>query len=327
MPSNRQLLAVFLALLGTDSCNGFSSTLFQPQLSQQVTAPTIQPGVDIELPDFDELFVRVRGTSPLARVAMQGGQLNGQRGLSALETTVVDDDLPWKTVESNKNRLVHQIQKIDNFQGLNAPLLRFRCRMKGPCLAHVFASFLTTKEYRSMWDESLANVYEKYPIEDLDCVNMAMEFGKYGQCSKVGVGYCTTKPSFGVDSREQLTMCGIQDFHDGSSIIWGTEMEDHHNHLLPEDEARRTRAKSHLFATTMIPTGHDTFDVEYVIQLEIGGKIPNWLTTPIVIENVKNMFRVVDGYFKEGEGGALDEYLKDSYLEALGDKYSLLLTP
>ena len=118
-----------------------------------------------------------------------------------------------------------------------------------------------------MWDVSLANVYEAYPIDELDTVNVAMGMGKYGECTKIGVGYCTTKPSFGVDSREQLTMCGIQDFEDGSSIIWGTEMESQHDHLLPEDEARRTRAKSHLFATTLIPTGKDTFDVEYVIQL------------------------------------------------------------
>lgn len=240
--------------------------------------------------------------------------------------TTVKDSLPWKSVENNKKRLVHQLQKIDNFQGLNAPLLRFRCNMKGPCLSHLFANFLTNKEFRQMWDESLANVYEKYPIEDLDAANMAMEFGKYGHCSKLGVGYCTTKPSFGVDSREQLTMCGIQDFDDGSCIIWGTEMESWHDHLLPEDEHRRTRAKSHLFSTTMIPTGNDSFDVEYVIQLEIGGNLPNWITTPVVIDNVKNMFKVVDGYFGEGEGGALDQYLKELHEETF-EHHSLLMTP
>lgn len=181
--------------------------------------------------------------------------------------SAVTDNLPWKKVESNQKRLVHQIQKIDNFEGIKAPLLRFRSSMKGPCIAHLFSNFLTTEDFRSKWDESLAGVYEKYPIEDLHTVNIAMGMGKYGDCSKVGVGYCTTKPSFGVDSREQLTMCGIQDFEDGSSIIWGTEMDTHHDHLLPEDEARRTRAKSHLFATTMVPTGKDTFDVEYIIQL------------------------------------------------------------
>jgi len=194
-----------------------------------------------------------------------------------------------KTVENRENRLVYHIEKIDNFQGLNAPLLRFRCSLIGPCLPHIFAQFLTNKEFRSKWDESLADVYEKYPVADLDPVNIALGFGKYGLCSKIGVGYCTTKPSFGVDSREQLTMCGVQEFDNGSSIIWGTEMKPWHDHLLPDDEKRRTRAKSHLFSTTLVPTGENTFDVEYVIQLEIGGSIPNWLTTPVVIDNVKNI--------------------------------------
>lgn len=88
MPSNHKALIVFLSLIGANTSSGFSSTLFQEQLSQQVTAHTVPAGVDIELPDFDELFVRVRGTSPLARVALQGGELNGKRGLAALESTV-----------------------------------------------------------------------------------------------------------------------------------------------------------------------------------------------------------------------------------------------
>ena len=234
--------------------------------------------------------------------------------------------MTWKKVENNQKRLVHHIEKIDNFQGLNAPLLRFRCRMNGPCLGHVFANFLTNKDFRSKWDESLADVHELYPVEDLDTVNMAMGTGKFGDCIKMGVGYCTTKPNFGVDSREQLTMCGIQEMKDGSCVIWGTEMEEWHNHLLPDNYQRRTRARSHLFSTTLIPTGDDSFDVEYAIQLDIGGSLPNWITTPIVIDNVKNMFKVVDAYFGEGEGGALDQYLKDIQQEAIDD-YSLLMTP
>lgn len=234
--------------------------------------------------------------------------------------------MKWKRVENNKNRLVQRIEKIDNFQGLPAPLLRFRCSLKGPCLAHIFGNFLTTKEFRSKWDESLDEVFEAYPIEDLDTVNLAMGQGEYGDCTKIGVGYCTTKPKFGVDSREQLTMCGIQEMKDGACIIWGTEMEDWHNHLLPDDYRRRTRARSHIFSTTLIPTGKDSFDVEYVIQLEIGGNLPTWITTPIVIDNVKNMFKVVDAYFGEGEGGALDQYLKGIQKEAIDD-HSLLMTP
>jgi hypothetical protein len=88
MSSNQKALFVLLTLIGANPSSGFSSTLFQQQLSQQVTAPTVPAGVDIELPDFKELFVRVRGTSPLARVALQGGQLNGKRGLAALESTI-----------------------------------------------------------------------------------------------------------------------------------------------------------------------------------------------------------------------------------------------
>ena len=74
---------VFLALIS--SSEGFSSTLFQEQAAQQVYAPAVQPGVEIELPDFDELFLRIRETSPLARVALEGGEVNGLRGLAAVE--------------------------------------------------------------------------------------------------------------------------------------------------------------------------------------------------------------------------------------------------
>jgi len=243
--------------------------------------------------------------------------------LCLLQKQTVPETLEWKTVESNSKRLVHRIEKIDNFQGHPAALIRFRCEgIQGPCLAHVFANFLTTTKFRSMWDKSVDDVYERYPVEDLDAVNMAMGFGTYGACTKVGVGYCTTKPAFGVDSREQLTMCGINECSDGSAIIWGTEMASWHDHLLPKDTERRTRAKSHLFATTMTPTGDNTFDVEYVLQLEIGGSLPTWLTTPIIIDNVKSMFKVVDRFFGES-GGALDQHL----LEIQKENNSLLMTP
>lgn len=49
-------------------------------------------------------------------------------------------------------------------------------------------------------------------------------------------------------------MCGIQDFENGGSIIWGTEMEDSENHLFPEGK-RHVRARSHIFSTTLMPTG------------------------------------------------------------------------
>jgi len=64
------LVAISSSLLST-TVEGFSSTLFQEQLIQQVTSPSTLHGVDIELPDFQELFGRIEQTSPLAKVALQ----------------------------------------------------------------------------------------------------------------------------------------------------------------------------------------------------------------------------------------------------------------
>jgi hypothetical protein len=71
----------------------------------------------------------------------------------------------------------------------------------------------------------------------------------------------------------------------------------------PSDSARCTRAKSHLFSVTLLPTSETTFDVEYVLQLEIGGSIPKWLTTPVLIDTVKNLFRVAAADFASMTGG------------------------
>jgi hypothetical protein len=66
---------------------------------------------------------------------------------------------------------------------------------------------------------------------------------------------------------------------------------------MPSHYDRVTRAKSHLFSTTLVPTSESSFDVEYVLQLEIGGKIPIWLTTPIVTDSVKRMFKCAEGIY------------------------------
>ena len=66
----------------------------------------------------------------------------------------------------------------------------------------------------------------------------------------------------------------------------------------------------------------------FSLYTEIGGGLPNFLTTPVVIDNVKNMFKIVDVYFSDQkEGGALDQYLKELQKEALIDNNSLLMTP
>jgi len=217
--------------------------------------------------------------------------------------------MKWKVVESKKKRLVHRIEKIDNFQNLNAPLLRFRSTLEGPCLGDAFANFIMNFEERKKWDVQIAAVDELYPVQDLEEVNKMM-MGKFGKCTRLGIGYCQTKPNFVVDSREQLTMCGIQEFPEtGAALIWGTEMEDRHNHLFPPTE-RHTRARSHIFSTTLVPSSSDSFDVEYVLQLDTGGKIPTFMTTPVVIDSVKSMFNHANNFYS-GKGGELDEYLKN----------------
>ena len=195
--------------------------------------------------------------------------------------------------------------------------------MKGPCVGEAFASFIMDLDQRQKWDIQIDNVYEAYPILDLDAANIAMGINKYGDCVRLGVGHCTTKSNLGIDAREQLTLCGINNFDDGSCLIWGTEMEEWHDHLFPPGH-RSTRAKSHLFSTTLVPTGPDSFDIEYVLQLEIGGKIPVWLTTPIIIDSVKRLFSCSKDFFL-GKDGTLEQRLAD--LSNRKDGYSLLMTP
>jgi hypothetical protein len=287
--------------------NAFSNALFQEAPTAQQKIPSRTGGVDIELPNFDELFGRIQQVSPLSRLVIDEKNEDESRGFEAIDKSD-SSALKWKKVEANKGRIVHSIEKIDNFQGLNAPLLRFRSSLKGPCDGEAFANFIMNLDDRKKWDAQIDNVYQAYPIDDLEATTMAMGL-KYGDCVRCGIGHCVTKPNFGIDAREQLTLCGINEFDDGSSLVWGTEMESWHDHLLPPGR-RVTRSKSHLFSTSLIPTGPETFDVEYVLQLDIGGKIPTWMTTPIVIDNVKKMFNVVQDFFlnKDGE---LEEFLAD----------------
>ena len=237
--------------------------------------------------------------------------------------------MKWKKVEANKRKIVHQIDKIDNFQGLGPPLQRFRASMEGPSHGLSFADFIMNVDRRQEWDPQIDNVCELFPINDLDTANIAMGFGKFGDCEKLGVGYTKTKAHpIGISPREQLTLCGIQNFDDGSTLIWGTELEEWHNHLLPAGE-RLTRARSHLFSVALVPTGENTFDVEYALQLDFGGNLPHWMTAPLVIDSVKSMFGVAKPFFNAGEGGELDQIIKEEKIqqEKFEDRNSILFTP
>jgi hypothetical protein len=323
--SYNNFFLTLLAAAAAPIADCFSSVLFREAPTLQVTAPSTQEGVDIELPDFNELFGRIQEVSPLARSVIQGTNMGDRKGFASIDDKA--SSLKWKTLEANRKKTIHQIEKIDNFQGHHAPILRFRSTLQGPCIGEFFANFLMDLEERKKWDDQIEQVYERYPLYDLDAANIAMGFGRYGDCSRLGVGYCQTRANVVADSREQLTLCGIQDFHrDGSCIIWGVEMEDWHNHLLPPGH-RHTRAKSHIFCTTLTPTSDDSFDVEYVLQLEIGGNIPVFLTTPIVTETVKKLFRSAEIKFS-GRDGALQEFLTEkAHKDSFADIRSLLMTP
>jgi hypothetical protein len=67
-----QLVSPYLLLL-VGSAQGFSSALFQETPAAQRTFPSKTNGVEIELPNFDELFSRIQDVSPLARVAITEG--------------------------------------------------------------------------------------------------------------------------------------------------------------------------------------------------------------------------------------------------------------
>jgi len=315
-------IAVFFTITTPMDVSSFTATMWKEATVTQRTVPSKNEGVEIELPDFDELFNRIQQVSPLARLAMEGGT-----GGFANCDYMMPKELKWKNISTNKKNLVHHIDKIDNFQGLGCPIVRFRSSLKGPCVGHKMASFIMNLDERKKWDPQILEVDEIYPIYDTEAANLAMGVGKYGDCNKLGIGYCQTKSNIVVDGREQLILCGIQDFASGATVIWGTEMEETHNHLFPDGE-RHTRAKSHLFSTTLVPSGPDSFDVEYVLQLEVGGNIPGFLTQPILVETVKSLFNHASKTFQDEE--EMTRYMKneeDLRNQFLDERHSLLMTP
>jgi hypothetical protein len=63
-----------------------SSAWTAPIFQRQLTAPSKEQGVEIELPDFELLFERIQMVSPLARAAIeQNGRKNEKSLLDSLE--------------------------------------------------------------------------------------------------------------------------------------------------------------------------------------------------------------------------------------------------
>mmetsp|Transcript_16319 Transcript_16319/g.29604 ORF Transcript_16319/g.29604 Transcript_16319/m.29604 type:complete len:300 (+) Transcript_16319:60-959(+) len=278
-----------------------------PKYFTDKSIPSNKPGVVLKVPNFDVLFDHISNVSPLARQAMTE---DNPGGIKAIDNAA--DVYKWKVTDSNSKRLVSHIDKIDNFQDKGVPLMRFRSTLHGPLKkrGECFSEIISVPDLRQKWDTTNAIFDTIFSAASLDEVRKH-QGNKYGEPSVFGIGYVKTKPSFVVSPREQLTLFGLQNFPSGASIIWGMELEEDQNYLFPEDQPKRTpRSISHLFSATLIPTGEDTFDVEYLIQLEVGG-IPGWVSGPAVAKTMKGMFQFADGYFQSGleDGGDLAKRL------------------
>jgi hypothetical protein len=76
-------LFFFVLAVLTDAACAFSGVLFQEAPAARKTVPSTVTGVDIELPDFGELFGRIQQVSPLARSVITGA--GPARGFAATD--------------------------------------------------------------------------------------------------------------------------------------------------------------------------------------------------------------------------------------------------
>eukprot|EP00522_Entomoneis_paludosa_P006550 CAMPEP_0172455992 /NCGR_PEP_ID=MMETSP1065-20121228/13567_1 /TAXON_ID=265537 /ORGANISM="Amphiprora paludosa, Strain CCMP125" /LENGTH=322 /DNA_ID=CAMNT_0013208585 /DNA_START=26 /DNA_END=994 /DNA_ORIENTATION=+ len=305
-----------------------SVSAYVPAFPKESVVPYVKPirtdEIGVTFDNLHEVFGQIQEASPLAKMVMQPEDTSRERGFAGIES-LPPSSLKWKTVEKKKSGPVSQIERCDNFNGIKTPLLRFRSQMSGPCVGEYFGKYILDLESRKKWDATIADVYEIHEISDLDPVNIAMGFGRcYGDVTRMGIGYGQTKPSMGVTAREQMFLYGMQDFADGSCVLWGTELDDKYNHLLPEGK-RHTRARSHLFSATLTPTGSDTFDIEYLVQLEIGGGVPSFLTTPVVIDTVKNLFKTAKSEYAKREEELNTLIAEQESRDHVGDRHMLLM--
>lgn len=274
---------------------------------------------DIELPNFDDMFNKIKQVSPLAKSVIDGS--NNNKGFSNTNDDNISkkssksgcgNSLPWKTVEAKTGNIVHEIQKVDmkpSPHQIDVPMIRFRSSMTGPCVGEYFGRYILDLEQRQKWDPQIESVEELHTIKDLDFANIIMGYGKYGDCIRMGIGHAVSKPAYGITSREQMFIYGLQEFDNGSCIIWGSELHEQYDYMMP-GAVRHVRAKSHLFTATLVPTGDNTFDVEYLLQLEIGGNIPSWLTTSPIVSTVKVLFDIASNEFSKLEDNVIHEFHK-----------------
>ncbi|GMH48531.1 hypothetical protein TrLO_g4560 [Triparma laevis f. longispina] len=262
-------------------------------------------------------FSSLKKVSPYAAHALT--PISYTPDLDPTLVTEFEPDLQWQTIEShskNTNKPCYKIEKARFGPGVE--VLRFRSKIQGYADSKKFADMIMTTAERSKWDEQLDEVYQSHEIG----VERFKSVGEWGECRMLGVGYCKTKKAVGgmISPREQLTICGILEGI-GGSVIWGVEAPPQLDHLFPEGE-RKVRASTDLFGTTLIQQG-DHFEVEYVLKLDIGGKVPGWTTGPVVVKTVKELFKFAkDKFGREREVG---EEMVRKRVEMVREEFELLI--
>ena len=82
-PTTLLLVLLVFVVVCFPCAESFSTALFQSTPTLQQTAPSKTDGIDIEMPDFEELFGRIQQVSPLARQVI--GTTGGGAGFDAID--------------------------------------------------------------------------------------------------------------------------------------------------------------------------------------------------------------------------------------------------
>ena len=310
------------SVISTTKTNAYQSPVF-PNDETKRTTPSAVDNIDIELPDFEQLYERIRYTSPLACMVMDNVDGDFQKA-----DELYPSDLKWKMIESHPKRTVHKIEKIENFQKLGCPIVRFRASIDGPCVGMKFVDYIVNEKERAKWDPQIDKVTNLYPAYDVNDGNIETHF-KYGEFKMLGVGYTLTKPYMMIDGREQLTLCALQELPNKGALIWGVELEPRHDDKFPSDTVRRTRARTHIFSVALAPTNDGkSFDAEYVLQLDTGGNLPAFVTTMVLIDTVKHMFDAAKKDF--GNDDMMRPWVQsinDTKDEGIAERFGILVPP
>ena len=124
-------------------------------------------GAKLKVPKFDVFFDELQKVSPFVKQALHEEKPGG---IAAIDDTA--DVYKWKNMERHSNRLISQVDKIDNFQNNGVPLIRVRSSLRGPSKQRgiYFSELISTTELRQRWDATnkvveikLNNLAKQFP--------------------------------------------------------------------------------------------------------------------------------------------------------------------